>query len=529
MPTESQPLTCPCPHCGGLIEFPPEMAGAGTDCPHCGTPVNLIEPSSDPTSSTPPDDGGEAGPGTGNSAEHSGEHSPSRPPRPNASDVAAAFRGRMPAAHATLGYRVALLLVSTVMLILPSIYLALVAGVAALLWRFATRGIDWVQSIAGGDAKSDVLIGCYLLGLFVVGFVLLFLVKPLFSRPGRRTQRLALNPAAEPLLFAMVHMVADVVGAPRPARIEVDCKLNASAGFRGDRLGLGGRDFVLTLGLPLVAAFDARTLAGVVAHELGHFKQGWGLRASLVVRRVNSWLWRVAFERDVLDEMVAEYAQTETWGVGQILLAFARTGVWLSRAVLRVLVHAGHAVSCLLLRQLERDADRCQIAVAGSDHFEHAIRRIDVLNEAGQDFYRQLRVRWETDRRLPDDAPSCIAMAESAVTEDRRDRIIEAALARTPAMFDSHPTRRERLEQARQAAAPGLFHLDLPASALFANFDTLARQATVLHYEEDLGLPRQQIEFIPAHCFAPADGANDQAAARQRSAAGSNRAGDLHR
>ncbi len=42
--------------------------------------------------------------------------------------------------------------------------------------------------------------------------------------------------------------------------------------------------------------------------------------------------------------------------------------VWLGRRVLWVLMYAGHAVSCFMLRQMEFDADRCEARVAGSEN-----------------------------------------------------------------------------------------------------------------------------------------------------------------
>ncbi len=417
--------------------------------------------------------------------------------RPSASDIASAFRGRVDSGSASLGYRLALLLGCVGMLVLPAIYLGIVALAAAAVGWFARRWFEWVRSATGGTAQMGPMVALYALGLFVGLFVVFFLVKPLFSGRRRKSQPLALSQAAEPLLFAFVHMVADVVGAPRPARIDVDCRLNASAGFRRGLVSLAGRDFVLSIGLPLVAAFDARTLAGVVAHELGHFKQGWGLRASYLVRGINAWLGRVAYDRDSWDDAVEDYAGRSGSGVGRVVLAMARSGVWISRSVLVVLVHLGHAVSCLLLRQLEFDADRCQIAVAGTANFEQAMGRIHVLGEAAREFYRQLRVRWETDRRLPEDAPSAIADAEATVPAERRARLVSTALARESALFDSHPTDRDRLERARNAVSPGLFEMDLPASALFSSFETITHQATILHYEGDLGLPRERIQWLP--------------------------------
>ncbi len=493
MSSDAEPRICPCPHCGGLIEFPPELAGAGVDCPHCGLPVNLVEPEPEPESepelesATRDVDAREAfREGVGGREEGQG---------PTASDIAKAFRGVLPRASPTLAYRVALLAVTLTMLILPLVYLAIVVGVGWGVWEFAMGWFQWARGFTGGIRLTGLVLMLYIMGLFVGGFMLLFLVKPLFARRRPESPSLALNPAAEPLLFAFVHMIADAVGAPRPARIDVDCRLNASAGFRRGWISLAGHDFVLSLGLPLIASFDARQLAGVVAHELAHFKQGWGLRASYLVRAIGRWLARVAYERDSWDDAVADYAESSGSGVGQILVGVARLGVWFSRGLLILLFHAGHAVSCLLLRELERDADRCQVAVGGSAAFEAALLHLPVLSEVARESYRQMRANWQLRRPLPDNLPRAIARAALAVDEAKRERWIQRALAREPGLFDTHPTDAVRLNLAREAAAPGLFDLDLPATALFSNFGVLGHQATVLHYEDDLGLSRSEVTW----------------------------------
>jgi hypothetical protein len=54
-----------------------------------------------------------------------------------------------------------------------------------------------------------------------------------------------------------------------------------------------GNDLVLTIGLPLVAGFNLREFAGVLAHEFGHFSQGVGMRISYVIRSISFWFTRV--------------------------------------------------------------------------------------------------------------------------------------------------------------------------------------------------------------------------------------------
>lgn len=47
-----------------------------------------------------------------------------------------------------------------------------------------------------------------------------------------------------------------------------------------------------------------------------------------------------------------------------------------------------------------------------------------------------------------------------------------------------------------QAAEPGLVQLEGPASGLFSNFEVVAKQVTLLHYSDDLGIDLQLAKFI---------------------------------
>src|SRR5207302_1283690 len=125
--------------------------------------------------------------------------------------------------------------------------------------------------------------------------------------------------------------------------IDLDCRVNAGAGFRSGWRSLFGNDIVLCLGLPLAAGMNLSQLAGVIAHEYGHFSQGTAMRAQYVIRRINLWFYRVVHERDAWDQFLVEASERENqaW---QLVLVFytARLGVWLARCVLWLLMTMGN-------------------------------------------------------------------------------------------------------------------------------------------------------------------------------------------
>lgn len=464
---------CACPACGGHLEFPTEAAGTETPCPHCAEPLLLVASTDEDAAWLPP-----------------------APEGLTPAQIAAAFRGRIAPSRISILYQLGLIIVALAMVVLPLIYLALIGAAAWGVFRWATYGTFLLHE--GGVGRAMVFrFFAYAAPLFAGIVVVFFMIKPLLARRAPAAQPLALNPQAEPVLFALIRCICDAVGAPFPTRIDVDCQLNASASFRRGFRSFLGQDLVLTLGLPLVAGLSARQLAGIVAHEFGHFTQGVGMRLTYLIRSINAWFARVAYERDAWDVSLARWAEEAGNGWISLVVSLAQLAVWFSRLILKLLLFAGHALGCFLLRQMEYDADRCEIKLAGSETFESAAKRLHVLGAALGHAYKEMRVAWNLNRRLPDQFPAYLLHHEAALAPDLKTRLEDTAGLGKTGLFDTHPSDGDRIRAARRAGEPGVLDLDAPATALFANFEALARQVTCLHYEDDLGIPLAAAKLCP--------------------------------
>ena len=187
-------------------------------------------------------------------------------------------------------YRAGLIGVAAALILLQSIYIAMVALAGYATYAYVIR----IPTIF-----EDVHLGWYtfilILTPVVVGVVVtFFLLKPLLAKAPSQAERLRLNPAAEPILFAFVQRLCTSLGSPIPTRIEVDLEVNASARLRRGWRSLYKNDLALTLGLPLVAGLTVRQLAGVLAHEFGHFSQHAGMRLYFLIGAIRHWFARVA-------------------------------------------------------------------------------------------------------------------------------------------------------------------------------------------------------------------------------------------
>lgn len=386
-------------------------------------------------------------------------------------------------------YSLGLLLVSLTMVLLPVVYVALILLAGWAVYYHAFHHFEPIMSWGSKNWRVMLIKLLVYATPIVVGLItVFFMIKPLLSRRPKPPQSLALNPANEPVLFAFIAAVCQAVGAPMPRRVDLDCQLNAAAGFRRGFLSFLGSDLVLVIGLPLAGNLSVAEFAGVLAHEFGHFAQGLGMRLSYLVGSVNRWFARVVFERDAWDLWLEETAeQADAWWE-LILFNVARLGVWFSRLILHGLMLLGHGISCFMSRQMEYDADLHEIRLSGSEVFERTMQKLATLGIALDRCYQSMRAGWNASHRLPESVPAALQLTHDQLPAPLIERTRGELGLKRSGTFATHPSPAERIRQARRENASGIFSDDRPASVLFENFAIPARQVTLLHYREDLGL-----------------------------------------
>ncbi len=378
-------------------------------------------------------------------------------------------------------YRVGLAVVAFAMVLLPLIYLALIALTAWVVFLHLTKD-TWL--LEHGSGRGTIFILIMYFGPAVAGVILVFfMVKPFFAPRASEPARITLEPEQEPLLFAFVQKICRLVGAPMPCRIDVDCEINASASLRQ---GLWSQDLVLTIGLPLASGLDMRQFAGVLAHEFGHFAQGAGMRLTYVIRRINYWFARVVYERDSWDVSLERTARNTDWRIAIVLQA-ARGCVWVTRRILAALMHAGTAISCFMLRQMEYDADSYEAKVAGGEAFASTASQLRVLNVATQVAYEDVRQSW-TSNRLPESLPLLIDHKAASLPSEVRQELSAAIASAKTGWFDTHPCDADRIRAVERLREPGVFRITEPAAGLFSDFAELSKRVTRHHYEKHLEL-----------------------------------------
>ncbi len=408
---------------------------------------------------------------------------PEMSPKERLQAILAGFKGDIAPVTSSLSYRLGIALVTVVMVLLPLLYLGLIALVCYGVYYHIVNHVGMLGAVRGRGAA--VMFALYVAPMVVGAILIVFMFKPIFSRPPKGPKTRKLERGEEPVLFAFVEKLCDTVGSPRPRRIEVDCQVNASASFRRGLWSMFGNDLVLTVGAPLVAGLTLRQFGGVLAHEFGHFAQGVGMRLTYVIRSISFWFTRVVYERDSWDVWLAQTAQGTDLRIGWMLY-LAQFFVWLTRKVLWCLMIVGHGVAGFMLREMEFDADRHETRLAGSDTFESTARRLMLLNFAYHGAQSDLG-RFYQEGRLADDLPRLVMANVDQLPPEALKAADEAVDKSETGWFDTHPCDRERIASAHRENTKGVFRIQAPATLLFRDFPEVAREATLNFYRNIFG------------------------------------------
>ena len=399
---------------------------------------------------------------------------------------------QFPKRPVTFGHRLTALAVAMTMLVLPVIYVLFAIGVGWLTWWHVTNDYVWVAVRGAGQLKLIALV--MYVGLSVGGVLwVISLIRPLFFRFAKPDQQSGLSRVEEPLMFAFADRLADKVGCPRPDIIRLSLDVNASAYYETSWFGLRRRAFTLTLGLPLIRGMTLAQLAGVMAHEFGHFSQRGSIFLDRLIARVNLWFILAVHRRDAIDSVV----QTLTEGGGHYLVYVLGIVLFclvsFGRLLLWCLMQIGLLVSGSLMQRMEFDADSYQVRIIGLSAFGVTMRRLIALGIS-----QEIAVKYAFDslqcRILPSDLSAFVA--ELADRSPQVKKKAKKKIDKEPKVRrSSHPPMRERIAAAKEMNLPPAFESPVPGTALLKSFDRDSAALTDFLYRMRYGaaIPRDSI------------------------------------
>ena len=363
------------------------------------------------------------------------------------------------------------------MVLLPVLYLALVIFAGLGVAFFAKNPFSVFSSNLAGVFQLVL----YTAPVIASACVAIFMVKPFFRRLQKPKKGLKVVRDQEPILFELIDLVCNKVNAPTPKQVFLNSDANAAASF-----GLGLKSFAkgeldLIIGLPIVTSLSTSQFAGILAHEFGHFSQGAGMRISFLVRSINNWFFRVVFERDKWDEKIIKWGNNTSF-IFAAILGIARLSIWLSRKILYGFLLVGNLISGFMMRQMEFDADRYEIRFSGSKEFIKTTNDLRLLSLNWGIMHQNIFENWSS-KILADNIPYYLSHKFNQKENALLQSITSDCEETETSFFDTHPSDKERIKNAENENTDGIFSLNLPASQLFDDLETLSKHSTTLLYQ----------------------------------------------
>ena len=383
--------------------------------------------------------------------------------------VLAGFDNQLPRRSPSLSYRLALLGTAIAIVFLMTIYLAIILGTAYGVYWY---GINILPSGFQFSGRISVLAIAFHGSVLFAGAAILFsLVVPLFSSRGHESAGRLVTLRDAPLLHAFVGKIADSLGAPIPAEIRLIYAVNASASY-GGLSDIFRKRLVLAIGSPLVAGMNTQQLAGVIAHELGHFGQRGGMLLRHFVFTFAIWCGTASGVQEAFAEGVKEGNDGES--LPEIIFRFI---IWATQSIGSLIVlgmaYVGLFLTMLVSRRQEFDADRYEAEMAGSDAFFGTTRRLIELS-IGQSEIRKRGLSYFLALANQSDGMENFAAEVVAAADAKAEssvKKIEKDLQTVTGWFDSHPGSKDRIAAVRLQPKPGIFRLMLPAWKLYPKFN----------------------------------------------------------
>jgi hypothetical protein len=401
---------------------------------------------------------------------------------PSQPELLAAFKGKIQPVRVSLAYRLAIGAVAILVVMLPVVYIGLMAAIAGGIWYHTQHNFGMV-GVAGARA-GIVMVFLYVAPTIAGVILLLFMSKPFFAPPARQRRIRSLRPNAEPLLFAFLQKICDSIGAPLPREVQVDHRVGVSARSGTGLRGLYTNELVLVIGAPLVAGLTTTQFAGELARELGHFSLGTGMRLAGLIQWLMRWFHRAVHDRDAWDEWLDSTTEDLDLRVAWIFF-LAQACVWTTRGLLRLLEMVALLCCGFMLRQMEYHADLHQIRLVGSKTFEATQRRVGVFKLLFNSVLRT--VAGTAPAAMVSNLPRMAAMVLNVARPEIGSKHASKLLGKTTQWNDTCPALSDRIAVGSSAAAVGTFQYDRGADCLFNDFDALARNVTTDFYHGMLG------------------------------------------
>ena len=297
-------------------------------------------------------------------------------------------------------------------------------------------------------------------------FLSLFMLKSLFIFRKREKDPLRkyLSAKDEPILFDYLYKLADEAGSPRPHKIFLTDRVNASVSYDLSIVNLlFPSKKNLEIGLGLVNILSLGEFKAVLAHEFGHFAQ----RSMLLGRYVyvaQQIAAQIVTKRDVLDKFLAGLSGIDiriAW-IGWVLSIL----VWAIRSLIETCFSVVAIAERALSREMEFQADLVAVSLTGSDALIHALYKLQIADQAYENALEVVNNELAKKKAIYNlytlqsnyikkmswvlKDPSYGKSPEVHKTAPGQNRIFASRTYNPPKMWSTHPADKDREDNAKK-------------------------------------------------------------------------------
>jgi Zn-dependent protease with chaperone function len=292
-------------------------------------------------------------------------------------------------------------------------------------------------------------------------FLAIFMAKGLlFIQRSEGPRDYELKRADHPRVFRFLNAIAEEAGAPKPHRVFLSPRVNASVSYDLSLLNLilPARKN-LEIGLGLVNVLSLGEFKAVLAHEFGHFAQK--------TMAVGRWVYiaqqvatQIVNRRDALDTFLAGLGRRVAW-IGWTL----QFVVWSLRSLIDTLLMGVILAQRALSREMEFQADLVSVSLCGSDALINALHKL-----SGADDAMQRATNFAVNEKLAGKPVADVFVVQSRILQHLRDiyadphygadpaapagppnahRVFKSSIAAPPRMWATHPANTDREDNAK--------------------------------------------------------------------------------
>lgn len=375
-------------------------------------------------------------------------------------------------------YRVSVWFSAACLILLTLIYFTIILVVG---WFAFDYFLSHLRLLGTGVSVWVVLL--YSLPPLFLLILLALVIKPIFRISPPREEPVVVTKKDEPLLFEFVQRICNSVDTRMIDEVHFTVGAEAAVYNKGPLGGLFPEKRVLILGLPLIASCDVASLAGIMAHEMGHFALERNIQLQTIIGIVNGLFYRAMYEPDRFDIWLA--INTQEGQSLRLLLLPIKKALSLGRWILWVFFVTAEASSCLISRKDEFDCDQYMARLVGSDIACRSLQRVHLLGMAASATNDDLTNSWQ-EKRLPDDLPRFILSRVGRWNARQQEISLKLISSNATRWFDTHPSLPARINALQRLDLPASSISQEPAGRLLRDFNRRCKELTIRHYKEVL-------------------------------------------